>query len=117
MLVIPGRYSSQDVKFNGAFVFYIDKDEVILRGIVDHYTPPNDNFHQRTVQRSLYIEDFLYTKSLCLLKINLIEDLHGVKNIKIPCQKTQVFRPKPQPFHPFLGPIIRNSQWLKSIIF
>ena len=113
LLVIPGKYNSHDVKFNGAFVFYIDKDEIILRGIVDHFIQSTDNFHQRTVERSLYIEDYLYTKSKCLLRINLIGDLTGLKNVEIPCSKENLYpiRPKPSPIDPILD-IIRRSDFV-----
>ena len=44
-------------------------------------------FEQNRVERSFSIEDFLYTKSLCKIRINLIQDLHGIKDIDIPCGK------------------------------
>lgn len=51
---------------------------------------PTDNFYDRNVERSLYIEEFLYTKSRCLLRINKISEFfEGVKNVNIQCQAPQ----------------------------
>lgn len=75
-------------KFNGALAFYITKTQIILRSIIDHFLNPSDNFWQRNVERSLYINDLLYTKSQCLLRINKInKTFDGVKNINIPCDQ------------------------------
>lgn len=43
-------------KFNGALAFYITKSEIALKSIIDHVINPSDNFYQRSVERSLYIE-------------------------------------------------------------
>ena len=80
----------KDIKFNGVFIFYIDQYAIKLRGIVDHLLSDADNFYQRNVERSLYIEELLYTKSRCLLRINRLYDLVGKKDIKIPCEKKLV---------------------------
>lgn len=55
-MVIPGRMNNKDVKFNGAFVFYIDQSTIKLKGIVDHLISDEDQFYKRGVERSLYIE-------------------------------------------------------------
>ena len=69
--------------YNGALVLNIKKDEIKLKGIVDHMIKPTDNFFKRFVQRSLYIENSLYTISECLMKINIIEDLTDLRNIEL----------------------------------
>jgi len=85
LLVIPAYsydyYDSGD-SYNGAFVFNIEKDEIELRGLIDH-SSSTDYYWQPAVERSLYIEELLYTKSNKLLRINKIEDLSKVKNIEL----------------------------------
>lgn len=75
LLVIPGRLSNSEVKFNGAFVFYIDPQTIKLRGLIDHITSEDSVYDDRNVERSLYIEELLYTKSKCLLRVNKLNDL------------------------------------------
>ncbi|MBN2458205.1 beta-propeller domain-containing protein [Candidatus Woesearchaeota archaeon] len=86
LLVIPVysyEYRSEGSEgYNGAFVFRITKDEISLRGLVDH-SSADSNWYGPKVERSLWIEDMLYTKSLSLLRINAISDLHSVKNITL----------------------------------
>ena len=83
LLVIPAYsydYQSSD-SYNGAMVFHITKNDIELRGLIDH-TGKEGNRYSPSVERSLYIEDLLYTKSPNLLRINDLEnDLDGVKNI------------------------------------
>jgi hypothetical protein len=59
-------------KFNGAFAFYINQTYIELRSVVDHVLSPSDNYYTRNVERSLYISNYLYTKSKCLIRINQI---------------------------------------------
>jgi len=68
--------------YNGAFVFKITKTEITLRGLIDHSQGSND-YYSPAVERSLYIQDLLYTKSPSLLRINKIDDLSKVKNIEL----------------------------------
>ncbi|NOX71730.1 MAG: hypothetical protein GXO64_03470, partial [Candidatus Micrarchaeota archaeon] len=86
LLVIPayssGGYRGDGTKYNGAFVFHITKNEIKLRGLIDH-SRGSDNFWQPQVERSLYINELLYTKSPSLLRINKIEDLTPVKDIEL----------------------------------
>ena len=56
LLVIPGNMNDDGTKFNGALAFYITKNEITLRNIIDHVINPSDNFYQRSVERSFYIE-------------------------------------------------------------
>ncbi len=70
--------------YNGAFVFDIKKDEIKLRGLIDHSMASKDEYYYgASVQRSLYIENNLYTKSESLLRINELDDLSSIKNIEI----------------------------------
>ena len=90
LLVIPGSMKSPQVTFNGAFAFYIAKYEITLVSTIDHLLNPTDNFESRKVERSLWINDLLYTKSKCLLRINEISDTFDlVKSVNVPCDPTQ----------------------------
>ncbi len=85
LLVIPA-YSydyEDDDGYNGAFVFKITKDDIELRGLIDHSKGMTERWYRAGVERSLFIEDMLYTKSTNLLRINSLEDLHGVKDIEL----------------------------------
>ncbi|MBN2422251.1 beta-propeller domain-containing protein [Candidatus Woesearchaeota archaeon] len=86
LLVIPAYnydYNDPSENYNGAFVFEITKDSIKLRGLIDHSQGEQKRWYQPSVERSLYIEEQLYTKSLGLLRINRIEDLGKVKNIEL----------------------------------
>jgi hypothetical protein len=39
------------------------KTKIELKIIIDHISP-NDDYNERTVERSLWIDDFLYTKNI-----------------------------------------------------
>lgn len=57
LLVIPASLSSNELKFNGAFAFYVDSSTILLRGLIDHFSDNDGNqFWRRNVERSLYIE-------------------------------------------------------------
>ena len=77
--------AEQVESYNGAMVFRITKDDIELRGIIDHSIArtPGKYYYGPLVERSLYIDDLLYTKSPTLLRINQIEDLRSVKNIEL----------------------------------
>ncbi|MBW3020422.1 beta-propeller domain-containing protein [Candidatus Woesearchaeota archaeon] len=87
MLVIP-VISYNNENYNGAFVFKINEEEIELRGLIEH---PMNNYYYGGVERSLYIEDNLYTKSPSLLRINKISTLDGVKSIKLTPDDIKVY--------------------------
>ncbi|MFC2175220.1 beta-propeller domain-containing protein [archaeon] len=89
LMVIP-VYSGWDAdqEYDGAFVFKINKDAIELRGLVDHSAAGG---YGPSVERSLYIEELLYTKSPNLLRINAIEDLSSVKDISLGSTDFPVF--------------------------
>ncbi len=88
LLVIPAYSYEYDYmtggkqNYNGAMVFRITKDSIELRGIIDH-SQGTQQYYGTMVERSLYINELLYTKSPSLLRINKIEDLSKVKNIDL----------------------------------
>jgi inhibitor of cysteine peptidase len=97
LLVIPAysyeydyRTGIQSKGYNGAFVFKITKSEIKLRGLIDHSKDNTDGmyYYQPMVERSLWINDLLYTKSPNLLRINEIGDLSSVKNISLTSKGT-----------------------------
>lgn len=78
MLPVKRKY------FNGAAVFNINKKGFELKGKINH-SEESDNIHRWGgvgAQRSLYIDDTLYTLSGNYLKANEIDDLQEVKSIK-----------------------------------
>ena len=84
LLVIPA-YShdyGEDDGYNGALVFDVSEDDIGLRGLIDHSMASDDRYGP-AVERSLYIEELLYTKSPSLLRINDLGDLHSVKNVTL----------------------------------
>ena len=92
LLVIPAYsydYYEGGEAYNGAFVFNIKKDEIKLRGLIDH-SASTEYYWQPAVERSLYIEELLYTKSKKLLRINEIDDLSKVKNIELTEPSTKI---------------------------
>jgi inhibitor of cysteine peptidase len=82
IMVIPASYydwqngENSNNSFNGALVFYIKRDaagaSIQLRAIINHILTATDQFWDRQVERSLYIEDLLYTKSRCLLRVHTL---------------------------------------------
>jgi inhibitor of cysteine peptidase len=98
LLVVPASYydwehpDNQD-SYNGALVFYVKRDDfggrIELRGIVNHVLSETDDFWSRAVERSLYIDNLLYTKSSCLLRINTLAQLNPVLNLDLNCAYEQ----------------------------
>jgi inhibitor of cysteine peptidase len=92
LLVIPAYSYSYDNwdpsgkrggsgSFNGAMIFKVSKDNISLRGIVDH--SQGTAYYGPAVERSLYINELLFTKSVGLLRINELSDLSSVKNLEL----------------------------------
>ena len=79
------NYQDKSENYNGAMVFKIKKDDIELRGLIDHskYVDSNDYRYRygSAVERSLFIEDLLYTKSPAMIRINRLDDLSSVKNV------------------------------------
>ena len=85
LLAIPAYnydFRKSGDNYNGAMVFKITKESIELRGIIDH-SSGSGNYYSPQVERSLYINELLYTKSEGLLRINKIDDLSKVKNIEL----------------------------------
>jgi uncharacterized secreted protein with C-terminal beta-propeller domain len=68
--------------FNGAMIFSIEDNKFNLRGKINHNISGLKNDYNNRVNRTLYIEDKLYTVSNNYLKINNIDNLEEVNKIK-----------------------------------
>jgi len=81
--------------FRGAMVFKIDNNGFELKGEINHSNDEKDeiqyqygyNYYDTTVKRSLYIDDVLYTLSNKYLKMNNLDDLELVKNLRLEKEK------------------------------
>ncbi|MGE0793196.1 MAG: beta-propeller domain-containing protein [Candidatus Woesearchaeota archaeon] len=85
LLVIPiysYNYKSSG-NFNGALVFKITEDEIKARGLIDHSSTQDNYYYGSMVERSLFIENELYTKSQNLLRINSLDDLSSINKITL----------------------------------
>jgi hypothetical protein len=107
-MVVPASYynwqgnANGPNSFNGALVFHVKRDatgaSIQLRAIVNHLLTSSDEFYRRNVERSLYIENMLYTKSQCLLRVHNLERLQRVLNLNLNCE----YNPKAPIIHPAL---------------
>jgi uncharacterized secreted protein with C-terminal beta-propeller domain len=86
-------------RFRGASVFTVTKEGFALKGVINHAGANDDsplwrdgyNYYDTTVQRSLYINDDLYTLSNRYLKINALSDLAEIKTIPLLKEKQTDF--------------------------
>ncbi|HMK45670.1 MAG TPA: beta-propeller domain-containing protein [Methanocella sp.] len=81
-----------DTVFDGVYVYHVDLDSgFTLRGNVTQYGP-NETFStysgcysgDRSIQRSLYIHDVLYTLSQSRLQLNDLNTLEKLKAVELP---------------------------------
>lgn len=82
LLVIPAyshSYDGSDTEYNGGFVFNITTSDIRLRGLIDHLSSSKN--YGAAMQRSMYIDDVLFTKSQGLLRANSLENLEGITNV------------------------------------
>ncbi len=85
------KYYNSSISFSGAMVFDIDETGFKLKGKIDHsnggQTANRDywggyNYYDNNVKRILHIDDTLYTFSNMSLKMNTIDDLQEINNLK-----------------------------------
>jgi uncharacterized secreted protein with C-terminal beta-propeller domain len=85
LLVIPiysYDWESKGAKqYNGAMVFRIKPGEITMRGIIDH--SGGQQLYGPSVERSLWIDDLLYTKSPNLLRVNRLDTLASTANVTL----------------------------------
>jgi uncharacterized secreted protein with C-terminal beta-propeller domain len=78
-----------DYVYQGAYVFDISQEGIELRGKVTHIE--DDSLlksgywfsSEYEVSRSLYIDDYLYTLSSGMMKINALVDLEEISSVRI----------------------------------
>ena len=92
LLVIPITIMEKHLSWRGAYVFNITVDGIRLRGTISHmnsisnipkkgYVEPLSEY---PVKRALYIGDILYTLSDLKIKMNSLEDLSLIGEVKLP---------------------------------
>lgn len=101
LLVIPvtiqGDYKNPSSYFIGAFVFNIAKDAISLKGKITHSKNPTNFDYSAGINRSLYIENTLYTLSNEFLDINSLADLALIKNIAFNMETVGFLKSLPVP--------------------
>jgi inhibitor of cysteine peptidase len=88
--VPPNAYG--EYVYQGAYVFHVSREQGIdLRGRVTHIDDPQDFLKsgywfesELSVERSLYIDDVLYTISGRMIKMNDLSDLSEVGRVELP---------------------------------
>jgi uncharacterized secreted protein with C-terminal beta-propeller domain len=71
--------------WQGAYVFSISLEGFVLQGTVTHLESGEDVYNTaHWVKRSLYIENVLYTVSDKKIKMNSLDDLAPINEIKLP---------------------------------
>jgi uncharacterized secreted protein with C-terminal beta-propeller domain len=88
LLVMPITEYQNQVS-QGAYVFNISADKgIALRGIITHMennaTLPYYYYNWNYVKRALYIDNVLYTVSSKKIKMNDLETLQEIKEVKLP---------------------------------
>ncbi len=92
LLVIPVSYNkmyedySMQESFNGAFIFNINENSISLRGKISHNESTSWNWYYGpyAVQRSLFMDDVLYTISNAMIKANDLNDLTEINKLELP---------------------------------
>lgn len=92
LLVLPieqfsYRFDTEPDNFAGTLVFKINKEEISPKGIIMHSQGTNT---RTFVERALYINNYLFTKSTNLLRINKLDSLQAIKNITLTTQTNDI---------------------------
>lgn len=90
ILIVPtilrDKVASNDwgkVSFNGLLVFNIIDNKFVLQGKIAHTSPAVEDYYLYSVQRSLFIQDNLFSFSRGLIKINKLENLEDISSFKL----------------------------------
>ncbi|MCK5149498.1 beta-propeller domain-containing protein [Candidatus Pacearchaeota archaeon] len=104
LLVLPMSYSEEWTNtegvrkyehWQGSFVFKINQDTIELKGKIDHKENTTEQgyyYGPYAVQRSLYMDDTLYTISRTMIKANDLEDLSEINKVKLPYEDVYYYR-------------------------
>jgi uncharacterized secreted protein with C-terminal beta-propeller domain len=110
LLVLPMSYrvegdsDTNTFRYNywqGAYVFDISKNDISLRGKIDHKPLDEEQayyYGPYAVQRSLYMDDVLYTISRSLIKTNDLTDLDEISSVDLPYEDYRKVGPGPMEF-------------------
>lgn len=104
LLVLPMSYSKEIglgdrgymeyEHWQGAYVFDIDKNEISLKGKISHKPEDGEEgyyYGPYAVQRSLYMDDVLYTISRSFIKANDLSDLDFVEELELPYEEERYY--------------------------
>src|SRR3989344_1468361 len=100
LLVIPVTYSEQLGQkweyWQGAFAFTVTDDDISLKGKIDHDKKTgkveNDyGYGNGYVQRSLFMDEVLYTVSSQMIKANAVSDLSEVSFVELPFEEPRYY--------------------------
>jgi len=103
----PGQPKSElgEFVFQGAYVYNIDLEQGFnLKGKITHYKDNDDVFKktgyyfygdEKSISRSLYIDNVLYTFSLSMIKSNNLDDLKEINSVKLPYEVSDYYKPYP----------------------
>ncbi len=80
--------------WQGAYVLDVDKNGFELRGKITHWEDKNSNRWQSDydIKRSLYIDDYLYTISDKMIKINDMNSVDKITHIQLPYKEHTYYR-------------------------
>ncbi len=100
LLAIPVSYNkmyenySLQESFNGAYVFNINENAISLKGKISHNESKDWNWYYGpyAVQRSLFIDDVLYTISNAMIKANDLDDLTEINKVELPYEEQVYYR-------------------------
>ncbi|MFA5420556.1 MAG: beta-propeller domain-containing protein [Patescibacteria group bacterium] len=84
ILVIPAVLNDQS--FNGLLIFKVVDNKFVLSARISHRRMDSSEeyfYYNNSVNRGLYIEDYLYSLSSSMLKINSLEDFEEFKSIDL----------------------------------
>ncbi len=82
--VVPSSAYGATV-WQGAYVFRVSLDGFALRGTITHLGSGDSVYDTELwIKRSLYIENVLYTVSDKEVKMNSLQDLHTINEVKLP---------------------------------
>lgn len=101
LLVLPMSYTNRlgddynDWKhWQGAFVFKINTEEISLRAEIEHKENESEEgyyYGPYAVQRSLYMDDVLYTLSRTMIKANDLNSLDEINKLKLPYEEERYY--------------------------
>ena len=87
------EYYGNPLVFEGAYIYTVNDQGFVFKGKITHLTPEEEKNlttqeyyypYNAQIQRSLYLDNTLYTISPSRVKANFLDDLHEEANIALP---------------------------------